>query len=150
MSTIQFSIEIWGSSSQFHLLEKLQKQGIRLIKAKKYVIHTSGLFKELKILPLSLIREQRERCLAFKYNEMDIFEKSSSARQQEKLQIRLPLQLGQKQVYWRICNTWNQLSEALKSSSNLKILKEESKKELFCQIPDTVCTYSRCPECSKT
>ena len=67
MSTIQFAIEIWGNSTSFNVLEKLQKQGVRMIKAKKFVIHTSPLFKDFKILPLNLLLEQRERCLALIY-----------------------------------------------------------------------------------
>ena len=45
MSTIQFAIEIWGSASKFHMLEKLQKQGIRLIKAKSCVIPQRNILK---------------------------------------------------------------------------------------------------------
>ena len=91
MSSIQYGIEIWGGSSHFHLLEKIQKQAVRLIKAKAFVIHTSALFREFKILPLSLILEQKERCMAFKYAEDGRFEETTSRRQQDKGLVRLPL-----------------------------------------------------------
>ena len=120
MSSMQYGIEIWGSSPKFHALEKLQKQGVRLLKAKKNVVHTSDLFKSFNILPLFLLLEQRERCLGYKYNDLDLFEKSSSQRQKDRHQVRLPLQIDIKQVFWRVSNTWNSMPVSLKEETSTK------------------------------
>ena len=64
-----YCIEVWGNAAQIHMMSlfKLQKRCMRIIKSTSFKEHTLPIFKDLNILPMSLLYQHRLILFMFKY-----------------------------------------------------------------------------------
>lgn len=142
-----YCIEVWGNAAHKYLwlLLKLQKRCVRIIKSVGWREHTNPLFKNLKILPLTLLYKQRILIFIFKFVKCDlpdIFnevfrlnEQNVTTRQQFNLRVDIcRTELYKKTIRFSGVSEWNKIVNLIDRHCSIYTFKKRLRNFLLCEL----------------